>query len=277
MDAISLTNLILIPLGLGLLGFIEPCTSGVSLWAVKYLEGESGWSKARHMLIFSLTRALLIGMLGVVAALLGSSFFIFQQGMWLILGLVYGGLGLLYLSGRSGWLSRRLGPSLNAVPHSRGSVFLGLVLGLNIPRLRRAAPVRADRYHGDQRPNLGSGLYQHGPVRPGALGPPGPGRAVAPGPASARPSRRPIQSRAALDGVFTVGVGGLVDLFRFDCRYRAMAIDPKGWNKRMISGKPICPSTVEGSGSISVAIAAAIQALSWSAATAAFLHGVGGS
>ncbi|TNB81442.1 sulfite exporter TauE/SafE family protein [Pseudomonas sp. Fig-3] len=139
MDAISLTNLILIPLGLGLLGFIEPCTIGVSLWAVKYLEGESGWSKARHMLIFSLTRALLIGMLGVVAALLGSSFFIFQQGMWLILGLVYGGLGLLYLSGRSGWLSRRLGPSLNAVPHSRGSVFLGLVLGLNIPAC--AAPL----------------------------------------------------------------------------------------------------------------------------------------
>jgi len=91
------------------------------------------------MLIFSLTRALLIGMLGIVAALLGSGFFIFQQGVWLILGLVYGGLGLLYLSGRSGWLSRRLGPSLNAVPRRRGSVLLGLVLGLNIPAC--AAPL----------------------------------------------------------------------------------------------------------------------------------------
>jgi cytochrome c-type biogenesis protein len=139
MDAASLTNLILVPLGLGLLGFIEPCTIGVSLWAVKYLEGEPGWSKARHMLIFSLTRALLIGMLGVVAALLGSGFFVFQQGVWLILGLVYGGLGLLYLSGRGGWLSRRLGPSLNAVPRNRGSVLLGLVLGLNIPAC--AAPL----------------------------------------------------------------------------------------------------------------------------------------
>lgn len=139
MDAASLTNLILVPLGLGLLGFIEPCTIGVSLWTVKYLEGEPGWSKARHMLIFSLTRALLIGTLGVVAALLGSRFFVFQQGVWLILGLVYGGLGLLYLSGRGGWLNRRLGPSLNAVPRNRGSVILGLVLGLNIPAC--AAPL----------------------------------------------------------------------------------------------------------------------------------------
>lgn len=95
MDTINLANLILIPLGLGLLGFIEPCTIGVSLWAVKYLEGESGWRKTRHMLILSLTRALLIGMLGIVAALLGSGFFVFQQGVWLILGLIYGGLGLL--------------------------------------------------------------------------------------------------------------------------------------------------------------------------------------
>jgi cytochrome c-type biogenesis protein len=91
------------------------------------------------MLIFSLARALLIGALGLLAALLGSRIFTFQQGMWLILGLVYAGLGFLYLSGRSGWLSWRLGPSLNALPRSRGSVVLGLVLGLNIPAC--AAPL----------------------------------------------------------------------------------------------------------------------------------------
>jgi cytochrome c-type biogenesis protein len=91
------------------------------------------------MLIFSLARALLIGMLGLLAALLGSRFFAFQQGMWLILGAVYAILGLLYLSGRSGWLSWRLGPSLGALPRSRGSALLGLVLGLNIPAC--AAPL----------------------------------------------------------------------------------------------------------------------------------------
>lgn len=139
MDTISLANLILLPLGLGLLGFIEPCTIGTSLLTVKYLEGASGWSKAQYMLVFSLVRAMLIGMLGLLAALLGSRFFVFQQGIWIVLGLVYAGLGVLYLSGRSGWLSRRLGPSLGSLPRSRGSALLGLMLGLNIPAC--AAPL----------------------------------------------------------------------------------------------------------------------------------------
>lgn len=139
MDTISLINLFFLPLGLGLLGFIEPCTIGASLLAVKYLEGASGWNKFKYMLIFSLVRGLLIGMLGLLAALVGSRFFIFQQSIWIILGLVYAGLGTLYLSGRSGWLSRRLGPSLGTLPRRRGSAFLGLVLGLNIPAC--AAPL----------------------------------------------------------------------------------------------------------------------------------------
>lgn len=139
MDTISLTNLILLPLGLGLLGFIEPCTIGASLLTVKYLEEESGWSKAQYMLIFSLVRALLIGMVGLLVALLGSRFFAFQQSIWIVLGLVYAGLGILYLSGRSGWLSRRLGPSLGTFPRSRGSAILGLIMGFNIPAC--AAPL----------------------------------------------------------------------------------------------------------------------------------------
>lgn len=66
--------LLVLPLGLGLLGFIEPCTVGSSLLFVKYLEGKQPAEKLLETGVFAITRAVFIGALGAMAALIGSAF-----------------------------------------------------------------------------------------------------------------------------------------------------------------------------------------------------------
>ena len=88
-------GLVVIPAGLGLVGFVEPCSIGSSLIFVKYLEGKSGAAKVAETALFALVRATFIGLLGVLAALLGALFFDLQRGAWLLLGGLYFVLRLL--------------------------------------------------------------------------------------------------------------------------------------------------------------------------------------
>lgn len=132
-------NLLAVSLGLGLLGFVEPCTVGSSLLFVKYLEDRPGSGKVRATLLFTLTRALFIGALGGVAALVGAAFLDVQRGFWFFLGALYVGLGTFYLLGKQGLLMRTLGPGLARVGEARGAAALGILFGLNIPAC--AAPL----------------------------------------------------------------------------------------------------------------------------------------
>ncbi len=86
-----------------------------------------------------LTRGLFIGVLGALAAVIGSSFVTAQKGLWILLGSAYLVLGILYLTGRAGFLMRTLGPGLHRLGRTRGPVALGLLFGLNIPAC--AAPL----------------------------------------------------------------------------------------------------------------------------------------
>lgn len=128
-----LFNLLVLPLGLGLLGFVEPCSIGTSLLFLRYLEGKAPTTKITQAVVFMLTRAVFIGALGVVAALIGAVFIDFQKIGWLLLGVLYVVLGAIYLSGRSDILMRTLGPGLGRLSGSRSTVALGILLGLNIP------------------------------------------------------------------------------------------------------------------------------------------------
>lgn len=139
MSAVSLTNLLLLSVGLGLLGFIEPCSMGVNLLFIKYLEGKAAMRKWTQTVIFMLTRGLFIGVLGALAAVVGSSFVTAQKGLWILLGSAYLVLGILYLAGRAGFLMRTLGPGLHRLGGTRGPIALGLLFGLNIPAC--AAPL----------------------------------------------------------------------------------------------------------------------------------------
>ena len=126
----SFMGLVAIPAGLGLIGFIEPCSIGSSLVFIKYLEGKSRTAKLVETLLFALTRALFIGLLGVLAVLIGTVFLDLQRSAWLLLGASYVLLGLLLATGRAGGLMVSLGPSLRQLSNRGGSVGLGLLFGV---------------------------------------------------------------------------------------------------------------------------------------------------
>jgi cytochrome c-type biogenesis protein len=133
------TKLVLFPIGLGLLGFIEPCSIGSTLIFLKHLEGRDATSKLAQVGAFAGTRAVFIGLLGMLAVVLGTAFLGFQRSAWFVLGTVYVLLGALYVVGRIGTLTVSLGPSLVRLSGLRGSAALGLMFGLNIPAC--AAPL----------------------------------------------------------------------------------------------------------------------------------------
>lgn len=135
----TLINFFLLPIGLGLLGFIEPCSMGANLLFIKHLENRSPRAKLLAALVFTLTRGLFIGLLGVLAAGIGSGFIELQKGFWLVLGSIYLLLGVIYLMGKSGALMLRIGPSLSRISTVRGTMGLGILFGLNIPAC--AAPL----------------------------------------------------------------------------------------------------------------------------------------
>ena len=128
----ELTSLAL-PIGLGLFGFVEPCSIGSTLVFIKLMEGRPAAAKVGQVLSFALARALFTGLLGIGAALVGSAFLGFQKAGWLIMGAVYIAIGLLYLAGRARWLMRTIGPRLGKMGDIERSAALGVFFGLSIP------------------------------------------------------------------------------------------------------------------------------------------------
>lgn len=126
-------------LGLGLLGFIEPCSIGAHLLFLEHVEGKAPTVKLRQTAVFGITRAAFMGALGALAAVIGQHFFTFQRGGWLALGILYTAIGARYLAGRASLIMRRLGPSLARLPDAPAGAALGVVFGLNVPAC--AAPL----------------------------------------------------------------------------------------------------------------------------------------
>lgn len=131
----------MLAVGLGLLGFIEPCSVGSHLIFVKYLDRGSPRQRILQTAIFTLSRALLMAALGILAAFLGARFLSVQHGLWAVLGSVYLLLGLVYLGGGAPWLIRQTTRLLPRAPTKAGSVTLGAAFGLNVPAC--AAPLLA--------------------------------------------------------------------------------------------------------------------------------------
>lgn len=139
MTEFGVFNLILLPVGLGLFGFVEPCSIGSTLIFVKTVEGKPAALKLRQVGVFAAVRALFIGGLGVLAVVLGAAFLGLQKAAWILLGSVYIAIGAVYLAGRAGFMMRSFGPSLSRLSDLRGAAGLGLLFGLNIPAC--AAPL----------------------------------------------------------------------------------------------------------------------------------------
>lgn len=141
MNGFGFLQLVVLPLALGLLGFVEPCSLGATFLFVKYLDAKSAPEKTAQTLLFALTRAGVIGALGAGAAVMGSAFVSYQQSAWIVLGTVYVMLGTALAADRARWLARALGPRTAGRAGTRGSIALGVLFGLNIPAC--AAPLLA--------------------------------------------------------------------------------------------------------------------------------------
>ncbi len=139
MAEIGWLNTLALPVFFGLIGFLEPCSIGSTLVMIKQMEGHSGREKIAQMLVFATTRGLFIGLLGLLAAGVGSAFLGWQKGAWLLLGVFYVVLGVMYLGGRAGMLMHAIGPGLQRLRGRGGAAVLGLLFGLNIPAC--AAPL----------------------------------------------------------------------------------------------------------------------------------------
>ena len=129
----DLMRMLGLPIGLGLLGFIEPCSIGSTLLFIKTLEGQDARRKLAQVGVFMTIRALLMGALGFVAVVLGTAFLGFQKAAWIIFGVVYALIGILYVAGKSGVIVRSLGSSLSRLSSVNGSAALGVLFAFNIP------------------------------------------------------------------------------------------------------------------------------------------------
>jgi cytochrome c-type biogenesis protein len=126
-------SLIILPIGLGLLGFVEPCTIGSSMLFLHYLEGRNTRQKIAQTIAFAIARGALMGLLGAIAVLLGALFVDFQKAAWAAMGAIYIGLGAAYLTGGVDRLKRSFGIGLGRMKGTHGAVALGLLFAFNIP------------------------------------------------------------------------------------------------------------------------------------------------
>lgn len=133
MSGAELATALLLPIGLGLLAFVEPCAIGATLLFIKLVEGKPARVKVAQAVGFMLTRGLFIGLLGACAAWVGGTFFALQKAGWFVFGALYVAIGLMYLTGHVRWLMHTVGPRLSRLGDVRSSVALGLLFGLNIP------------------------------------------------------------------------------------------------------------------------------------------------
>lgn len=132
-------ELILLPVGLGLLGFIEPCTIGGHLLFLDTQNDRSGREKLNSVLTFITARSVVAGLFGALIAFLGQRVISAQSGIWLIFGIIYLVIGLAFLTGRVGFIKQRVNLAPAAWKRARNPLVLGLAFGLNIPAC--AAPI----------------------------------------------------------------------------------------------------------------------------------------
>ena len=131
--------LVWLPLGLGLLGFIEPCTIGGHLVFLDTQAERTRSTRIGAALTFSLMRALMTGLFGAFIAFVGQSLIVVQTVVWVIFGSIYVGIGAAFLFGKSGLLKWNINLAPKTWRQVTHPIALGLAFGLNIPAC--AAPV----------------------------------------------------------------------------------------------------------------------------------------
>ncbi len=131
---------VLLPIGLGLLGFLEPCSLGANILFLNLLSGVDTSRRVREALVFTGTRALFLGVLGAIGAMAAQPLARAQAGYSLILGGLYIGLGLASLAASWKWtLPPAIDPGHLVARWAGRGAPLGVIFGLTAPAC--AAPL----------------------------------------------------------------------------------------------------------------------------------------
>ena len=136
---ITFQAFILIPFGLGLLGFIEPCTIGGHLIFLGTQEHRSRGEKINAVSVFVVSRTVVAGLFGALIAFLGHRLIGMQTGLWFVFGLIYLAIGLAYIIGQTGVFNKQIYFAPSAWKRAQNPFVLGMAFGLNIPAC--AAPI----------------------------------------------------------------------------------------------------------------------------------------
>ncbi len=136
---INLFTLVLLPIGLGLLGFVEPCTIGGHLLFLDTQKSRDRGQKVGAVTVFIIVRAVVAGLFGALIAFLGQNLIAAQTGIWLLFGIIYLLVGIAFVIGRAGAVKRRIDLAPQAWKRASNPVVLGMAFGLNVPAC--AAPI----------------------------------------------------------------------------------------------------------------------------------------
>ncbi|SOC31029.1 cytochrome c biogenesis protein CcdA [Thalassospira xiamenensis] len=135
----DLFNLTFLAFGLGLLGFIEPCTIGAHMLFLNSQCNRPMRRRIGALSAFMLARLFVMGGFGGVIVMLGQRMIGVQTGAWLVFGGLYMVIGIVFLSGAG----RRLRRGIRIAPDGWRVVgnpwVQGIAFGLNIPAC--AAPI----------------------------------------------------------------------------------------------------------------------------------------
>lgn len=132
-------NTLLLAFGLGLLGFVEPCTIGAHMIFLEAQRSRPLSKRLSAAIVFLLARLVVMAGFGGLIAVIGQKLIGVQTGFWLAFGVMYLFLGAALLLGRNPMAGSwpRLSPA-----HWKAAsnpVVQGAAFGLNIPAC--AAPI----------------------------------------------------------------------------------------------------------------------------------------
>lgn len=130
----------LLAIGLGLLGFLEPCSLGANILFLSLLARADAGRRVREALVFTATRVLFLGLLGAAGALAAQPLARAQAGYSLILGGFYIALGVASLAATWKWtLPAAIDPGQLLLRWAGRAAPLGVIFGFTAPAC--AAPL----------------------------------------------------------------------------------------------------------------------------------------
>lgn len=131
----SVFNLVVLPVALGLVGSITPCALGINAVFLGYVMGKDRWTRLWQGALMALSRALSLMLLGLLFAIIGEQVKSFLFGYQRLIAFSLIALGALLILSYHRAVSL---PSLSLGSHRfkdspGGALALGAVFGLDIP------------------------------------------------------------------------------------------------------------------------------------------------